>query len=201
MPVELMALPFSQQSLAPHMSEETITYHYGKHHSGYVDKLNSLIADSALADASLEDIIVQSKDDPDAAALFNNAAQIWNHDFFWHSISPEGGDLGDGPLKDQIGANFGGLSDFKDAFKATATGQFGSGWAWLVLDGDRLSIVSTPNAVPPFVNGLTPLLTCDVWEHAYYLDHRNDRAAFVQTFLDNLVNWEFAAQRFQEATG
>jgi len=201
MPFELMALPFDKKSLAPHMSEETFDYHYGKHHSGYVDKLNSLVAGSPLADASLEDIIGQSKDDPKAAALFNNAAQIWNHDFFWHSISPEGGVLPDGALKDRIDADFGGLSEFKDAFMAAATGQFGSGWAWLVLDGDKLSIVSTPNAVPPFVDGHTPLLTCDVWEHAYYLDHRNDRAAFVQTFLDKLVNWSFAAKRLQEATG
>ncbi len=201
MPVQLMALPFDKQSLAPHMSEETISYHYGKHHSGYVDKLNPLIADTALADASLEDIIVQSKDDPAAAAVFNNAAQVWNHDFFWHSLSPNGGALADGPLKDRIDADFGSLAGFKDTFMATATGQFGSGWAWLVVDGDTLSVISTPNAVPPFVNGLTPLMTCDVWEHAYYLDHRNDRAAFVQTFLDNLVNWEFAAQRLEEAAG
>ena len=197
MPIKLMPLPFPRHGLAPDMSEETIDYHYGKHHQGYVDKLNALISDTSLAGAKLEDIILGSKDAPESADLFNNAAQVWNHNFFWNSLSPEGGELPDGPLQEKIEADFGGRKAFDDAFTDAATGQFGSGWAWLVLKDGTLSVIATPNAVPPFVNGFEPLITCDVWEHAYYLDHRNDRGAFVEIFLEKLVNWDFAAKRFE----
>ena len=188
-------LPYPMDALAPHMSAETLEYHYGRHHKGYADKLDALLEDSDLKSESLETIVTQAKDMPGGAAIFNNAAQCWNHDFFWQCLAPGGGRPG-GALARRIDDSFGSFGAFRQAFAEAANGQFGSGWAWLVRERDgALGVVATPNAVPPFVNGLTPLLTCDVWEHAYYIDYRNDRARFVDTFLDNLANWEFAESR------
>jgi Fe-Mn family superoxide dismutase len=198
MAFELRPLPYARDALAPHMSKETLDYHYGKHHKGYVDKLNALIKDSDFKNENLETIITAAKDTRGAAALFNNAAQVWNHDFFWRSMDPDGGGEPGGVLANRIVASFGDFETFQKAFAEAATGQFGSGWAWLVQEKDgKLAVVSTPNAVPPFVNGLKPLLTCDVWEHAYYIDYRNDRGAFVHKFLDRLVNWAFATERME----
>jgi Fe-Mn family superoxide dismutase len=180
------------------MSKETLDYHYGKHHKGYVDKLNGLIKDTDFKNENLETIITAAKDTRGAAALFNNAAQVWNHDFFWRSMDPDGGGEPSGVLANRIVASFGDFEKFRKAFVEAATGQFGSGWAWLVQEKDgKLAVVATPNAVPPFVNGLKPLLTCDVWEHAYYIDYRNDRGAFVHEFVDHLANWAFATERLE----
>jgi Fe-Mn family superoxide dismutase len=195
MAFQLAPLPYEKDALEPHMSAETLAYHHGKHHKTYVEKLNALIEGSDLEGESLETIITLTKDSPDSAAIFNNAAQSWNHDFFWQCLHP-GGDKPSGEIGRRIDASFGSFDAFRNAFADAANGQFGSGWAWLVMEiGGKLSVVATPNAVPPFVNGLGPLLACDVWEHAYYIDYRNDRATFVDTFLDKLANWEFAESR------
>ena len=198
MAFELAPLPYGRDALEPHMSAETLEYHHGKHHKGYVAKTNELIENTDLENETLETIILAAKDTRGSAALFNNAAQVWNHDFFWNSMRPQGGGEPEGRLAERIAASFGDLGKFRKAFADAATGQFGSGWAWLVQENDgKLNVLATPNAVPPFVNGLRPLLTCDVWEHAYYLDFRNDRAKFVNSFLDNLANWTFAADRLE----
>lgn len=193
---QLTDLPYSQDALAPHMSAKTLEFHYGKHHAGYVSKLNDGIKDTALADLSLEDIILQASGDEALRGLFNNAAQVWNHDFFWNCLSPNGGGKPEGELLAQIESEFGGFDAFLEAFKKAATGQFGSGWAWLVRANGKLEIISTQNAIPPMVLGQQALLTCDVWEHAYYLDYQNERPRFVSTFLEQLVNWDFVAKQF-----
>lgn len=183
-------LPYSRDALAPHISEETLNFHYGKHHLGYLSKLNAAIeADASLQGKSLEELIGSS-----SGGLFNNAAQVWNHTFYWHSMSPNGGGEPTGAIAEALDAAFGSFDAFKAAFGAAAAGQFGSGWAWLVRDSSgALSIVTTGNAETPLTQGLTPILTCDVWEHAYYVDYRNDRGGYVQAWW-NLVNWEFANQ-------
>ncbi len=193
---ELPALPYDKNALAPHMSAETFDYHHGKHHQAYVTNLNNLVKDTPYATQTLEEIIAATGHDDSKAALFNNAAQIWNHTFFWHCMKPQGGGAPTGALADKIAQTFGSVDAFKEQFKAAAVGQFGSGWAWLVLDKGDLKIVKTANAVTPLVNGQKPLLTVDVWEHAYYVDFRNRRPDFVQTFLDHLINWDFVAQNF-----
>jgi Fe-Mn family superoxide dismutase len=192
----LIDLPYSQGALAPHMSAETIEFHYGKHHAGYVSKLNDVIKDTAFADLSLEDIIKKAAGDDALGGLFNNAAQVWNHDFFWNCLSPNGGGKPEGELLAQIESDFVGFDGFLEAFKKAATGQFGSGWAWLVRTNGKLDVISTQNAIPPMVQGQQALLTCDVWEHAYYLDYRNERPRFVSTFLEHLVNWDFVAEQY-----
>ena len=186
----LPELPYPRKALAPHISEETLDYHYGKHHAGYVKKLNAAVEnDSSLQGKSLEQIIKSAK-----GGVFNNAAQVWNHTFYWHSMSPNGGGQPSGKLAEAINSAFGDFDTFKEKFTAAATGQFGSGWAWLVKGADgSLEITSTSDAENPMTEGKTPILTCDVWEHAYYIDRRNDRAAYVAAFW-NLVNWEFAAK-------
>lgn len=176
------------------MSANTFSFHHAKHHQAYVTNLNNLIKDTPLADKSLEDIIMATASDASKAGVFNNAAQVWNHTFFWNSMKPQGGGAPSGDLAAKIDAAFGSLAKFKDEFKAAAVGQFGSGWAWLVLDGSDLKIVKTGNAGTPMTSGQKALLTVDVWEHAYYLDYQNRRPDFVQTFLDHLVNWDFAAK-------
>jgi len=189
MSFELPALPYAKNALAPHISEETLEYHYGKHHQTYVTNLNNLLPGSGFENASLEEIVKKS-----SGGMFNNAAQVWNHTFYWHSLSPNGGGEPKGALLDAIITAFGSYVQFKDAFSKAAIGTFGSGWAWLVKEADgKLAIVSTSNADTPIVRGQTPLLTCDVWEHAYYIDYRNARAKYVESFW-NLVNWEFAAK-------
>ncbi len=196
MTFQLPELPYPQDGLAPHMSAETLKYHHGKHHRGYVDSLNDAVKGSNLASLSLEEIILNTVDDEDHVNVFNNAAQIWNHSFFWRCMTPDGGGRAPGNVLRQIDSDFGSFEKFRQGFVDAATGQFGSGWAWLVLDSGHLRVVATPNAVPPMVTGQQALLTCDVWEHAYYLDHKNDRSRFVETFLEHLVNWEFVSEQF-----
>jgi Fe-Mn family superoxide dismutase len=194
----LPALPYAQDALEPYISAKTMGFHYGKHHQAYVDNLNKFIAGTPWADGrSLETVVAESAAKPDQAAVFNNSAQAWNHAFFWKCMKPGGGGAPSGRLMDMIGKSFGGVDKFKAAFQAAAVSQFGSGWAWLVQDGDQLKIVKTSNADTPIAHGQTPLLTCDVWEHAYYLDYQNRRADFVLAFLDHLANWDFAAAQLK----
>ena len=199
MAFELPALPYAQDALEPHISANTLSFHYGKHHNTYVVNLNNLTKDTPLADKSLDDVIKAVAGDASKAGIFNNAAQVWNHTFYWNSMKPGGGGAPTGDLAAKIDAAFGSLDKFKEEFKAAAVGQFGSGWAWLVADGGSLKIVKTGNAETPITTGVTPLITCDVWEHAYYLDFQNRRPDYVQAFLDNLVNWDFAAANLANA--
>ena len=189
MAIELPALPWAEDALAPHLSAETIQYHYGKHHNAYVTKLNELIAGTEHAGQSLVQIIKSAK-----GPVFNNAAQVWNHTFYWSSIRPGGGGKPTGPVADAIEKSFGGYDAFRKAFTEAAVTQFGSGWAWLVLDEGKLGVVKTPNAETPLTGSAKPILTIDVWEHAYYIDYRNLRPKYVDVYLDNLVNWDFANQ-------
>lgn len=188
--ITLPELPYARNALAPHISEETFNFHYGKHHKAYVDKTNSLIEGGKLANASLEDIIRASKGTDQA--LFNNAAQVWNHTFYWRSMAPNGGGLPTGDIAKLIDKSFGSYDAFAKAFADAGAGQFGSGWAWLVKAGDKLEVRKSPNAETPLTDGVTPLLTMDVWEHAYYLDYQNLRPAYIGKFLEKLVNWNFA---------
>lgn len=193
-PIVLAPLPYADNSLEPAITAHTIGFHYGKHHKGYVDNLNKLVAGTEYAELSLEKIIAATAGQAEKAQIFNNAAQIWNHTFYWNSMKPKGG--GDPPaaLKQRMEAAFGSVDACKKELAGTAVSQFGSGWAWLVLDSDKLKIVKTANADTPLTKGLKPLLTIDVWEHAYYLDYQNRRADYVTALLDKLINWEFALQ-------
>ncbi len=193
MAFELLPLPYDKSALEPHMSAKTLEFHYGKHHQAYVTNLNNLAQGTTLATKSLESIIRETAKDESAAGIFNNAAQVWNHTFFWNSMTPAGGGVPGGDLARHIDRDFGSVDKFKERFRQAAVGQFGSGWAWLVADKGELKIVRTANAMTPIVEGQIPLLTCDVWEHAYYLDYQNRRPDFVNAFLDQLVNWDFAA--------
>ena len=195
MAFELPSLPWPEDALEPVTSARTISFHYGKHHQAYVDNLNKLVAGTDLDGKSLEQVIAAAAGDAAKAGVFNNAAQVWNHTFFWHSMKPGGGGAPGGVLAQRIDATFGGLAQFVEQFKAAGVGRFGSGWVWLVDDGGTLKIVSTPNAEMP-APPVRPLLTCDVWEHAYYLDFQNRRPDFVQAFWDSLVDWDFAARNF-----
>lgn len=196
----LPELPYEKTALEPHMSSKTFDFHHEKHHAAYVNNLNNLIKDTDLAAKSLEDIIALTANDNAKAGIFNNAAQIWNHTFFWHSMKPNGGGKPSGELAAQINADFGSYEAFADAFKTAAATQFGSGWAWLVLNADKkLEIVKTANAETPLTKAATPLLTLDVWEHAYYLDYQNRRPDFIATYLNSLVNWDFATENFNKA--
>jgi Fe-Mn family superoxide dismutase len=199
MAFELPPLPYPKNALEPHVSERTMDFHYGRHHQAYVTNLNNLVKDSPLERQSLEEIIKATYKDSSKTGIFNNAAQVWNHTFFWHSMKPQGGGAPSGNVAAAINKDCGGLDKFKEQFKAAAVGQFGSGWAWLVAERGQLKIVPTPNAVNPLAEGQTALLTCDVWEHAYYLDYQNRRPDFVQTFLDHLVNWDFVAENLAKA--
>jgi len=190
--IELPPLPYAQDALAPVISAETLSFHYGKHHKAYVDNLNKLVAGTELADTPLEKVIAATAGRADKAGLFNNAAQIWNHTFFWNSLKPGGGGAPTGAVAKGIDAAFGSFDNFKKEFANAAMTQFGSGWAWLVADKGQLKVVKTPNAETPLTSGLTPLLTIDVWEHAYYLDYQNRRADFVAAVIDKLLSWEFA---------
>ncbi|MDH5749636.1 MAG: superoxide dismutase [Rhodospirillales bacterium] len=193
MAFELPDLPYAQNALEPHISGNTLSFHYGKHHATYVTNLNNLVKDTPMAGQSLEEIMKATAGDAAKAGIFNNAAQVWNHTFYWNSMKPGGGGAPSGDLAKKIDADFGSFDKFKEEFKTAAATQFGSGWAWLVSDGGKLKVVKTPNAACPLTDGQTPLMTCDVWEHAYYLDFQNRRPDYVQTFLDSLVNWDFAA--------
>ncbi len=188
----LPTLPFAMDALAPHISQETIEYHYGKHHQAYVTNLNKLIADSDFATMTLEDVIKKS-----SGGIFNNAAQVWNHTFYWNCLSPNGGGEPTGQLADAINKAFGSFAAFKEQFTQTAISTFGSGWAWLVQDKQGLlKIISTSNAGTPMTDNLTALLTCDVWEHSYYIDYRNARPNYINAFWA-LVNWDFVASNLR----
>ena len=188
MAFELPPLPYAIDALAPHISQETLEYHYGKHHQTYVTTLNKLTEDNKDG-KSLEDVILAA----DAGPLFNNSAQVWNHTFYWNSMSPDGGGEPSGAVADAINSAFGSYSDFSDKFAEAATTQFGSGWAWLVDNGSGLEIMKTANADLPMKHGAKALLTIDVWEHAYYIDYRNARPNYIKTFVESLVNWDFVA--------
>jgi Fe-Mn family superoxide dismutase len=189
---KLPALPYAMDALAPHMSKETMEFHYGKHHQAYVTNLNNLIKGTEFESASLEDIVKKS-----SGGVFNNAAQVWNHSFFWNCMKPGGGGKPAGALASAIDKKWGSFDGFKEAFTKSAVGNFGSGWTWLVKKGDgAVDIVNTSNAGTPLTGGDKALLTVDVWEHAYYIDHRNARPKFVETFLGSLANWDFAAKNF-----
>jgi Fe-Mn family superoxide dismutase len=189
---ELPPLPWAEDALEPVISARTISFHYGKHHQAYVDNLNKLVAGTDLEGKRLEDVVAAVAGDPAKAGVFNNAAQVWNHTFFWSSLKPGGGGAPTGPVGDKIAAAFGSYEKFVEDFKAAAVGRFGSGWAWLVAEGDAVKIVTTPNAEMPMPPGQKPLFTVDVWEHAYYLDFQNRRPDFVAAVLDKLVDWDFA---------
>jgi Fe-Mn family superoxide dismutase len=193
MAFELPPLPYDKSALEPYMSAKTLDFHHDKHHRAYVTALNDLVKGTPLASKSLEAIIKETAKDDSKASIFNDAAQTWNHSFFWHSMKPKGGGAPAGDLAQKIDRSFGSLAKFKEQFKQAAVGQFGSGWAWLVLDKNELKVTKTSNAMTPVALGQTALLTCDIWEHAYYLDYQNRRPDFVAAFLDHLVNWEFAA--------
>ena len=192
-PHVLAPLPYADNALDPIISAKTMGFHYGKHHKGYVDNLNKLVAGTEFADVPLEKIITATAGKADKTAIFNNAAQTWNHTFYWRSLAPKGGGEPPAVLKQKIESSFGALEACKKELATAATTQFGSGWAWLVLDGDKLKVVKTGNADVPITTGLKPLLTIDVWEHAYYLDYQNRRADYVNAVLDKLINWDFAA--------
>ena len=191
MAFELPALPYASNRLVPYISEETLEFHHGKHHQTYVTNLNNLVPGTEFADLSLEEIILKS-----SGPIFNNAAQVWNHTFYWNSLTPNGGGEPTGVLADAINTAFGSFEKFKEEFSKCAVTTFGSGWAWLVKNADgSLALVSTSNAGCPLTTGQTPLLTCDVWEHAYYIDYRNARPVYLEAFWA-LVNWDFAAANF-----
>lgn len=191
----LPPLPYAQDALEPYYSARTMSFHYGKHHQAYVDNLNKLVAGTPMAGEPLESIIRQTAGAADKTVVFNNAAQVWNHTCFWQSMKPKGGGTPTGRLMGMIEKSFGGYDGFRKAFVDAALAQFGSGWVWLVQDGDLLKVVKTANADTPMAHGQNVLLTCDVWEHAYYLDYQNRRKDFVEVFLDHLVNWDFAMSR------
>jgi Fe-Mn family superoxide dismutase len=184
----LPPLPYAKDALAPTMSAETFDYHYGKHHQAYMNNLKAALEGKPEAEKSLEEIVRSS-----SGGVFNNAAQVWNHTFFWNSMKPSGGGEPTGALLDLITRDFGSFDAFKTEFVTKGLGQFGSGWVWLVVDGDKAKIVTTPNAETPLTTSAKVLLTCDVWEHAYYIDARNNRKGFLEAFLEKLANWDFAA--------
>lgn len=192
MSIRQSPLPYELEALEPHISAQTLSYHYGRHHSGYVKKLNKLIEDTRFADMDLETIIAEARIDGNVPVL-NNALQIWNHAFLWESMSPSGEIKPEGRILERIEEDFGSLEAFRDEFRKKALGHFGSGWVWLVDDGFKLKITTTADADSPVATAMTPLLVLDVWEHAYYLDYRNERDRYVDRFLFNLINWKFAA--------
>jgi Fe-Mn family superoxide dismutase len=193
-PITLPPLPWADSALEPYISKNTIGFHYGKHHQTYVNTLNELIAGKPEADMRLEEIVRRTHGDPEKMKIFNNAAQTWNHTFYWNSLRPKADGKPPRDMADRIDASFGSHDAFKKEFTDAAVGQFGSGWAWLVAEGGKLKVVKTPNAENPLTTRATPLLTLDVWEHAYYLDYQNRRKDYVAAVIDNLLNWEFAAK-------
>lgn len=200
MAIELPPLPYSEDALAPFISKKTLEFHYGKHHKSYVDTLNKLIAGTPYARASIEEIIRDAAGDESKMQIFNNAGQTWNHTFYWNSMTPGGGGKPTGDLAKAIERNFDGYEGFAEQFADAGKTQFGSGWAWLVAKGSQLEILKTPNAESPLTQkGVTPLLTMDVWEHAYYLDYQNKRPDYITAYLENLVNWDFANANLAKA--
>ncbi len=191
----LPVLPYPPEALEPYLSAVSFSFHYGKHHHAYVGNLNKMVSGTAYAALTLEDLIRKTSGMPDKTAIFNNASQVWNHTFFWHSMRPGGGGQPNDRLMAMIAAAFGSYEAFKNAFMTAAVGQFSNGGVWLVQDGDKVRIVKTSNAETPVVYGQNALLTCDLWEHAYYIDYQNRRKDYVQNYLDHLVNWDFAVAR------
>jgi Fe-Mn family superoxide dismutase len=194
MTFELPKLPYEKDALAPHISENTMNYHYGKHHQAYVTNLNKLVEGTDLATKSLEEVIKISAVDASKGGIFNNAAQVWNHTFYWNSMKPNGGGKPSGKVLAKIEESFGSYEKFAEEFKNAGATQFGSGWAWLVLENDKMKIVKTANAATPLTTSAKPLMTMDVWEHAYYLDYQNARPNYMDVFLNELVNWDFVAK-------
>jgi len=192
--IVLPPLPYAENALEPVITAKTLSFHYGKHHKAYVDNLNKLITGTDYSDLSLEEIIKGTAGRTERAAIFNNAAQIWNHTFYWNSLSPKGGGEPPSALKNTLEASYGSVDAFKKELAAAAVSQFGSGWAWLVLEDDKLKVIKTANAEDPLTTGKKPLLTIDVWEHAYYLDYQNRRPDYVNAVLEKLINWEFILQ-------
>jgi superoxide dismutase, Fe-Mn family len=199
MPFELPPLPYAKDALAPYISANTLDFHHGKHHQTYVTNLNNLTKDTPLASKSLEEVIKAVADDRGKVGVFNNAAQSWNHTFFWHCMKPGGGGKPTGNVASAIDKAFGSYEKFAAEFKNACVTQFGSGWGWLAAENGALKVLSTSNADLPLAHGQRALLTCDVWEHAYYLDYQNRRPDFVQAFLDHLVNWDFVAENLGKA--
>jgi Fe-Mn family superoxide dismutase len=195
MSFELPSLPYANDALAPYMSAETLDFHHGKHHQTYVTNLNNLLKDNELQGASLEDIVIKSSKDASMAGIFNNAGQHWNHILFWQCMKPNGGGSIPSELETRLNSDFGSIDQFKEAFIQAGTTQFGSGWAWLAIDNGKLVVTKSANASNPLVEGMKPILGCDVWEHSYYIDYRNKRPDYLKAFLDSLVNWEFVASQ------
>ncbi|MFH1217506.1 MAG: superoxide dismutase [Pseudomonadota bacterium] len=191
MSITLPDLPYGKDALAPHISSNTLDFHHGKHHNAYVTNLNKLVEGTDLAGKTVEEIILNSANKADKIGIFNNAAQVWNHTFYWQSMKPGGGGLPTGKIAQKIDSDFGGYDNFTKELKNGGLTQFGSGWAWLVVKNDKLSIMKTSNADTPIAHGLKPLMTVDVWEHAYYLDYQNRRGDYIDTFIANLINWDF----------
>ena len=195
MTFELPSLPYASDALAPYMSSETLDFHHGKHHQTYVTNLNNLVKDTDMQDSSLEEIGVKSSKDPSMAGIFNNAGQHWNHILFWQCMKPNGGGSMPSELESRITSDLGGIDQIKEAFIQAGITQFGSGWAWLAIDNGKLVVTKSPNASNPLVDGMKPILGCDVWEHSYYIDYRNKRPDYLKAFLDSMVNWEFVASQ------
>ena len=195
MTFELPSLPYANDALAPYMSSETLDFHHGKHHQTYVTNLNNLVKDTDMQNSSLEEIVVKSSKDPSMAGIFNNAGQHWNHILFWQCMKPNGGGSIPSELESRITSDLGGIDQFKEAFIQAGITQFGSGWAWLAIDNGKLVVTKSPNASNPLVDGMKPILGCDVWEHSYYIDYRNKRPDYLKAFLDSMVNWEFVASQ------
>jgi Fe-Mn family superoxide dismutase len=191
MSIKLPELPYDKAALGPYISAKTLEFHYVKHHAGYVKKLNGLVKGTPLAEETLENIIKKTAKDASQSAIFNNAAQGWNHSFYWQSMKKGGGGIPSGAIADKIKADFGGYDKFIEEFKKAGLGQFGSGWAWLVVKDGKLAIMKTSNADTPIAHGIKPLLTIDVWEHAYYLDYQNKRGDYIDAYVKNLINWDF----------
>lgn len=198
-PFTLPALPWAENALDPVVSSKTIGLHYGKHHKTYVDKLNEFVAGTPMADMPLEELVKKVAGDADKKKIFNNAGQHYNHSFFWNCLSPKGGGKPTGDLAARIDSDLGGFDAFKTQFADTAVNTFGSGWAWLVMKGGKLQLISTSNAATPLTDGATPLLTIDVWEHAYYVDYENRRPEFVKNVIEKLLNWDFANEQMAKA--
>lgn len=201
MPFTLKPLPFDSDALAPVMSRQTLEFHHGKHHGGYVAKLNELVGDGPLARADLASVVRASAKKPAQLALYNNAAQVWNHEFFWEGLEPKGGGAPPESIKQRLIETFQSLENFRDRFLDVATGHFGSGWAWLIVNNGQLDIVATHDADSPLTTDAQPLWTCDLWEHAYYLDYQNRRAEYVRAILDKLLNWNEVGRRLAESGG
>ena len=198
MMITLDPLPFGKTDLEPHISSKTLDFHYGKHHQGYVNKLNGLIKGTELEKEKLETIMEKTAKDASNKGIYNNAAQVWNHTFYWNGMKKDGGGQSSGSLLENIEKDFGSFGKFVEEFKKAGATLFGSGWVWLVLDDGKLKIVQTSNAWNPLSDGQTPLLTMDVWEHAYYLDHKNGRSTYIDKFVDHLINWDFVQENFDK---